>query len=193
MFCTRCGKQIPDDAKFCTFCGFNLTQNNAEVAPVENDLPEKPAQQVPTTPLVDAQPQAQLYETPAQPQASQTIVQPPAEPKKKMSKTKMVLGVLAVGVIAALALAIGSFAQTSDMRKALKKLGFYDVEETAIGATIVGPFAVLKGARQVEVADEYNYSESFLNSYEDVRANLQKRIATLKKDCLLYTSPSPRD
>lgn len=51
-----------------------------------------------------------------------------------------------------------------------------------IGATIVGPFAVLKGARQVEVADEYNYSESFLNSYEDVRANLQKRIATLKKD-----------
>ena len=52
----------------------------------------------------------------------------------------------------------------------------------AIGATIVGPFAVLKGARQVEVADEYNYSESFLNSYEDVRANLQKRIATLKKD-----------
>ena len=52
----------------------------------------------------------------------------------------------------------------------------------AISATIVGPFAVLKGARQVEVADEYNYSESFLNSYEDVRENVQKRIATLKKD-----------
>ena len=52
----------------------------------------------------------------------------------------------------------------------------------AISATIVGPFAVLKGARQVEVADEYNYSESFLNSYEDVRVNVQKRIATLKKD-----------
>ena len=27
-----------------------------------------------------------------------------------------------------------------------------------------------------------NYSESFLNSYEDVRANLQKRITTLQKD-----------
>ena len=52
----------------------------------------------------------------------------------------------------------------------------------AIIATIVGPFAVLKGARQVEVAEEYNYSESFLNSYEDVRANLQKRIATLQKE-----------
>ena len=122
MFCTKCGKQIPDDAKFCTFCGFNLNQNNdIEIAPAENDLPEIPVQpQVPTTPPADAQPQAQLYETPAQPQASQTIVQPPAEPKKKMSKTKVVLGVLAVGVIAALAVAIGSFAQTSDMRKALK-------------------------------------------------------------------------
>ena len=48
--------------------------------------------------------------------------------------------------------------------------------------TVFGPFLVYKVAKQEEVADEYNYSESFLNSYEDVRANLQKRIATLKKD-----------
>ena len=48
--------------------------------------------------------------------------------------------------------------------------------------TVFGPFLVYKVAKQEEVADEYNYSESFLNSYEDVRANVQKRIATLKKD-----------
>ena len=48
--------------------------------------------------------------------------------------------------------------------------------------TVFGPFLVYKAAKQEEVADEYNYSESFLNSYEDVRANVQKRIATLKKD-----------
>ena len=48
--------------------------------------------------------------------------------------------------------------------------------------TVFGPFLVYKVAKQEEVADECNYSESFLNSYEDVRANLQKRIATLKKD-----------
>lgn len=48
--------------------------------------------------------------------------------------------------------------------------------------TVFGPFLVYKAAKQVEVAEEYNYSESFLNSYEDVRANVQKRIATLKKD-----------
>ena len=52
----------------------------------------------------------------------------------------------------------------------------------AIGATIIGPFAVLKGAKQEAVAEEYNYSESFLNSYEDVRRNLQERIKKLKKD-----------
>jgi hypothetical protein len=48
--------------------------------------------------------------------------------------------------------------------------------------TVFGPFLVYKAAKQEEVADEYNYSESFLNSYEDVRANVQKRITTLKKD-----------
>ena len=48
--------------------------------------------------------------------------------------------------------------------------------------TVFGPFLVYKAAKQVEVAEEYNYSESFLNSYEDVRANVQKRITTLKKD-----------
>lgn len=48
--------------------------------------------------------------------------------------------------------------------------------------TVFGPLLVYNVAKQEKVADEYNYSESFLNSYEDVRANVQKRIATLKKD-----------
>ena len=52
----------------------------------------------------------------------------------------------------------------------------------AIGATIIGPFAVLKGAKQEKVADEYNYSDSFLTNYDEVRNNLQKRIHFLKKD-----------
>lgn len=52
----------------------------------------------------------------------------------------------------------------------------------AIGATIIGPFAVLKAAKQEAVAEEYNYSESFLTNYDEVRNNLQKRIHFLKKD-----------
>ena len=48
--------------------------------------------------------------------------------------------------------------------------------------TVFGPFVVHKVAKQEDVAEEYNYSESFLNSYEDVRSNLQERIKKLKKD-----------
>ncbi len=37
MFCTQCGKEIPDKAVFCIHCGCG-TQNNATVANV-NDAP----------------------------------------------------------------------------------------------------------------------------------------------------------
>jgi len=28
MFCPNCGKQIPDNANFCEFCGARLNNNN---------------------------------------------------------------------------------------------------------------------------------------------------------------------
>lgn len=70
------------------------------------------------------------------------------------------------------------------MKKSKKVLlGFVSVIAIiAIGATIIGPFAVLKGARQEKVAEEYNYSDSFLTNYDEVRNNLQKRIYFLEKD-----------
>lgn len=52
----------------------------------------------------------------------------------------------------------------------------------AIGATIFGPFAVLKGAKQEAVADEYSYRDSFFTNYDEVRNNIQKRIFLLEKD-----------
>lgn len=48
--------------------------------------------------------------------------------------------------------------------------------------TLVGPHIALAIARQEPVADEYNYSESFLNTYDEVRANLNTRIEKLKAD-----------
>ena len=48
--------------------------------------------------------------------------------------------------------------------------------------TVFGPFLVYKIAKQEEVAEEYNYSDSFLNNYDEVRNNLQKRIYFLEKD-----------
>ena len=70
------------------------------------------------------------------------------------------------------------------MKKSKKVLlGFASVIAIiALGATIIGPFAVLKGARQEKVAEEYNYSDSFLTNYDEVRNNLQKRIYFLEKD-----------
>ena len=46
--------------------------------------------------------------------------------------------------------------------------------------TVIGPYFVLLSARQPEVADDYAYSEYFLNTYEEVRENLRNRVAKLK-------------
>ena len=46
--------------------------------------------------------------------------------------------------------------------------------------TFVGPYLVLLSARQPKVADSYAYSEYFFDTYEQVRENLQDRVAKLK-------------
>ena len=46
--------------------------------------------------------------------------------------------------------------------------------------TAVGPDLVLLSARQPAVADSYAYSEYFYDTYEQVRENLQNRVAKLK-------------
>ena len=46
----------------------------------------------------------------------------------------------------------------------------------------VGPYLVLSGARQPEVAESYSYSDVFYNSYDDIRAHLKDRVASLKAD-----------
>ena len=46
--------------------------------------------------------------------------------------------------------------------------------------TVIGPHLVLLSARQSEVADSYAYSEYFFNTYEQVRENLQSRVAKLR-------------
>lgn len=46
--------------------------------------------------------------------------------------------------------------------------------------TVAGPHLVLMGARQPEVEAEYSYSESFLNTYDEVRDNLEKRVEKLR-------------
>lgn len=42
-----------------------------------------------------------------------------------------------------------------------------------LAATLIGPNLILNAVRQPEPAEEYTYSDAFLNSYEEVRAHLQ--------------------
>ena len=49
-----------------------------------------------------------------------------------------------------------------------------------LAATVVGPRLVLKAVTQPESAESYAYSESFLNDYEDVRAQLAQRVDALE-------------
>ena len=50
----------------------------------------------------------------------------------------------------------------------------------AILLSVAGPYAVLMGAKQPEVEAEYNYSEYFFTTYEEVRENLEKRVSKLR-------------
>ena len=48
--------------------------------------------------------------------------------------------------------------------------------------TLLGPYAVLAIARQEIPKDNYNYSDSFLNSYDDVRRHLGERVEMLRAE-----------
>lgn len=43
-FCTNCGKQLPDNAKFCTGCGAKITPKPAPEAPHHPDSADSPCE-----------------------------------------------------------------------------------------------------------------------------------------------------
>ncbi len=49
-------------------------------------------------------------------------------------------------------------------------------------ASIVGPYVVLSVARQPEPAEDYNYSEKFFTTYDEVRNNLSYRVDKLRSE-----------
>ncbi len=71
MFCSQCGSQVPDNAKFCTRCGFRF--------PTAGDPPPAVKAPVPGAPAGDAPADAPAYpRTPATPAAVQAA--PAADP-----------------------------------------------------------------------------------------------------------------
>ncbi|MBQ2101685.1 MAG: zinc ribbon domain-containing protein, partial [Lachnospiraceae bacterium] len=121
MFCSNCGKEIPDGAKFCGFCG--TPTEAAEPAKEEVKAPEPvvetpavPAAEAPATPVAEA-PAAPAAEAPVAPvaEAPATPVAPapapayspiPEEPKAKKGKGGKIIGI-ALAIVAVLAVAIG--------------------------------------------------------------------------------------
>lgn len=86
MFCTKCGRELPNNAKFCSHCG----------APQGSESVNRPAQQRPVQ-----QPYTQQSYSPPQ---------PTAKPKKK-SKTAGII-MLVIGLISVYGgFANGSYAQ----------------------------------------------------------------------------------
>ncbi len=137
MYCTKCGTQIADNAKFCTSCGFKLTSQNQNNAPEENSYNNQPPGQT------------------------------PIQPKKKLSKNTLILGVLCVVVIGVLVLVIGSIAETKDMRTALKNndaATIYNTYQLAIGdEKLIGKYEDLISKKIAEITadiNSYNCSEA---------------------------------
>ena len=64
MYCTNCGKSLPDDTIFCTECGTRVNQNPA---PEQNDVPQPAAPVAPRKPAKPAPAPYQPLERPATP------------------------------------------------------------------------------------------------------------------------------
>lgn len=56
------------------------------------------------------------------------------------------------------------------------------ITAVAILLTAVGPYFVLMGSRQPEVAESYAYSEYFYNTYDEIRSHLKDRVNELKSE-----------
>lgn len=52
MFCANCGREIPDDVKFCNFCGSAVIPQKSESSPEQKEVPVQP---LPTAPGTEKQ------------------------------------------------------------------------------------------------------------------------------------------
>jgi hypothetical protein len=77
-FCTRCGAQIPDGAKFCTSCGAPVAAPAANPTPRPASRPAQTAPRATTTPqggiVIDAPPGSTVNISDAPPKFSETAV-----------------------------------------------------------------------------------------------------------------------
>ena len=98
MFCSNCGKPVPDGAKFCGNCGTPVNAPPAFAPPVQ--AAEPPVQEF-VPPVQEFAPPAPQY-IPQQPVYAPPVqnYEPPAAPKKKKTWIAIVAAVVAVAILA---------------------------------------------------------------------------------------------
>lgn len=79
MFCSQCGKQLDNNALFCTFCGARTNNTAGSPAPVSAPV-SAPVTAAPETVREDSQPKPVSSDTAATEPVSQTAPQPVSEP-----------------------------------------------------------------------------------------------------------------
>ena len=106
MFCGHCGKELPDGAKFCIYCG------KAQVEAEETAVPEPAPEPIPEPASEPApQPEPQPEPTPQPEPAPQPKVEPVTPPATEdpvitgKKRPKALIGIIAVVVVVVLAIA----------------------------------------------------------------------------------------
>ena len=91
MFCTKCGKELAENAKFCNACGTPNPLAAAPAAPAQEPVtPVIPVAQEPVAPVVET-PVAAPVAAPAAPKAAPVAIAEPAAPQKKSKKGLVIL------------------------------------------------------------------------------------------------------
>ena|GEM_PF-3321092 len=104
MFCPKCGKQLPEDAKFCAECGARITAPSADAATAST--PQVPAAATPQMPAIQTPQQTPGTQTPQQVPGAYAPQQTPTAPANAGGSTRRTRAVL-IAVIAVAVLLVG--------------------------------------------------------------------------------------
>ena len=182
MYCKKCGSPIPDDSRFCNYCGTSVSpvvqQPTVPQSPMANQqVPQSPManQQAPQNPMANQQvPQSQFFQ--------QANPQPPV-PKKKKKKTGLIILILVLVVLLA-AGAVGAMFLLNRDKKGAANNGMENPEE-----------AVTEVYNAIEQCDAdlmlslvpKAYQDYLMEEYDLDNNSLKKAIQDRFKDVYKYS------
>lgn len=186
-FCSQCGFQNPDDAKFCSSCGADLAQENIPDAGVPTPTP--PVTPPPSTPPVTptpvpppAQPMAAAYQAPpsaAPYQAAPYQAAPPQKSGSGMGKTCLGCG-CAFLVVLLIILGVGGWwvykymqehnADIDEMLEMIDKgtAQYQEAQKATYKGQLVKELAEEKGLPFVTIDERPKEGPVYLSEDEDV-------------------------